>query len=45
MSVAFHVADGDYLYAQFPGFYRMASLLEAMAEGIQRGDLEILKGH
>ena len=27
----------DYLYVQFPGFYRMASLLEAMAEGIQRG--------
>ena len=35
----------DYLYAQFPGFFRMASLLEAMAEGIQRGDLEMLKGH
>lgn len=35
----------DYLYTQFPGFYRMASLLEAMAEGIQRGDLEMLKGH
>lgn len=35
----------DYLYAQSPGFYRMASLLEAMAAGIQQGTIEVPKDH
>ena len=35
----------DYLYSQYPGFYRMAAILETMAIGIQCGDIEIPKDY
>lgn len=35
----------DYLCQQFAGFYRFGKLLEAMAEGIANGDIEVPKDH
>ena len=35
----------DYLYLQYPGFHRMAVILEAMAMGIQNGDIDVPKDH
>ena len=31
----------DYLCQQYPGYYRFAKLMEAMAEGIANGDIEV----
>lgn len=35
----------DYLYLQYPGFHRLGAILEAMAIGIQNGDIEVPKDH
>lgn len=35
----------DYLCQQYDGFYRFGKLLEAMAEGIASGDIEVPKDH
>lgn len=35
----------DYLYQQYAGFYRFAKLLEAIAEGIDEGAIDVPKDH
>ena len=35
----------DYLCQQYPGFYRLAMLLESLAQGIAEGAIEVPKDH
>ena len=38
-------AQMDYLYQQYDGFYRFAKLLEAIAQGIADGVIDVPKDH
>ena len=38
-------AQMDYLYQQYDGFYRFAKLLEAIAQGIDDGVIDVPKDH